>query len=119
MNYNTEFKLQEFRKEQSQLFDKNGKRYSDTPISDRTAELMLQIIDELNDLEDTVCEKSTKRYWKCWKCGAVGFTEGELINNPPKAMCCAPMPVRKSGVCGGSFNIEINEQEYNEKICND
>lgn len=59
MNYNTEFKLQEFREEQSQLFDENGKRYSNTPISDRTAELMLQIIDELANGDDIAHEKCT------------------------------------------------------------
>ena len=59
-------------------------------------------------------EENKKRYWKCWKCGSVGFTEGELVNNPPRAMCCAPMPVRIGGVCGGSFNIEITKKEYNE-----
>jgi hypothetical protein len=59
MNYNTEFKLQEFREEQSQLFDENGKRYSNTPISERTAELMLQIIDELANGDDTAHEKCT------------------------------------------------------------
>ena len=60
----------------------------------------------------------SKRYWKCWKCGAVGYTEGELVENNPSTMCCAPMPVRTSGICGGSFSIEITEQEYNERSCN-
>jgi hypothetical protein len=56
-----------------------------------------------------------KRYWKCYKCGSVGYTEGKLLDNDPKTMCLAPMPVRTSGICGGSFSIEISEQEYNEK----
>lgn len=48
MDYELEYKLQQFKDEQSELFDENGKRYSNTPISDRTAELMLELI---NDFE--------------------------------------------------------------------
>lgn len=57
-----------------------------------------------------------KRYWKCWKCGAVGYTEGELINNPPSNICLSSMSVRESGFCGGRFDVEIDENEYNEQI---
>jgi len=54
-----------------------------------------------------------KRYWKCWKCSSVGYTEGKFVDNSPSTMCCASIPIRTSGICGGSFSIEITEVEYN------
>ena len=58
----------------------------------------------------------SKRYFQCWKCGAVGYTiDG---SSPQNTVCCSPMVIRTSGICGGSFTIEITEQEYNERTCN-
>ena len=38
---------------------------------------------------------------RCWKCGTIGILiEGEL-----PIMCTASMPVRTSGICGGSYNV--------------
>lgn len=55
MQFETEYKLEQFRKEQESLFDKSDKRYKATPISDSTAELMLQLINfmenEIKELE--------------------------------------------------------------------
>jgi len=51
-----------------------------------------------------------KRYFKCWKCGALTFTEnGKEVEG---FMCTMPMACRTSGVCGGAFSIEISEEEY-------
>ena len=47
MKYEIEYKLQLFREAQSGYFDENGKRYKATPISSDNAELMLQLINEL------------------------------------------------------------------------
>jgi hypothetical protein len=54
-----------------------------------------------------------KRYFKCYKCGALTETDnGEKAN----FMCCASMPVRISGICGGGFSIEITKDEYTSTI---
>lgn len=47
MEFDLEYKLQQFREAQSGYYDKNGKRYSSTPINTGNAELMLEIINEL------------------------------------------------------------------------
>ena len=47
MEFDLEYKLQQFREAQSGYYDGNGKRYSSTPISTENAELMLEIINEL------------------------------------------------------------------------
>jgi len=50
-NFNLEYKLKQFRGEQHELFDAEGKRYTGTYLSHRTAELMLDII---NDMEHEI-----------------------------------------------------------------
>jgi len=50
-----------------------------------------------------------KRYFKCFKCGALTYTEDGGI---PEICCTASMAVRTSGICGGAFSIEISEDEY-------
>jgi len=52
MEFDLDYKLQQFREEQPELFDKNGKRYTGTPLSNRTAEMMLELINELADLSN-------------------------------------------------------------------
>jgi hypothetical protein len=61
MNFDIEWNLQEFREEQSQLFDENGKRYTGVALSNDTAEAMLKII---NDMESEIkqLEEKTKKY---------------------------------------------------------
>ena len=54
-----------------------------------------------------------KRYFKCWKCGNVCYTED---GNEPDIICVAPMPIRFSGVCCGSYSIEITKEEFEDKI---
>lgn len=48
MEFDIEWNLQEFRNEQHELFDENGKRYTGVSLSNDTAEAMLKLI---NDLE--------------------------------------------------------------------
>jgi hypothetical protein len=51
MEFDLEYKLENFRKEQHELFDENGNRYTGVPLSNRTAEMMLELI---NDLEKSL-----------------------------------------------------------------
>ena len=44
MEYDLEYKLQQFREEQPELFDAKGKRYTGTELSNRTAEMMFELI---------------------------------------------------------------------------
>ena len=55
-----------------------------------------------------------KRYWKCYKCGNIGFTSGRLVDTPPSTMCLNTNILRTSGICGGAYTIEVTEKEYNE-----
>ena len=64
--------------------------------------------------------KNKERYFKCWKCGALAVTYDD---KKPIAGCVQPFPNRTSGICGGSFTIEISKEEFfelrkkiNEKI---
>jgi len=47
MEFDLEYKLQQFRDEQPELFDEKGERYIATPISKSNGEMMLQLINEL------------------------------------------------------------------------
>jgi hypothetical protein len=53
MDFELEYKLQQFKDEQSELFDENGKRYTGVKLSNRTAELMLELI---NDFEHALAK---------------------------------------------------------------
>jgi hypothetical protein len=55
------------------------------------------------------------KYFRCSKCG-------ESIRKVPlpskvdlenMAICFKPMIERTSGICGGTFTVEITEEEYN------
>ena len=54
-NFDLEYNLMLFREAQSELFDANNERYTNTPISDSTAELILELINkfekEIEELE--------------------------------------------------------------------
>lgn len=54
MDFEIEYKLGLFRDEQPSLFDENNERYTATPIGKKTAEMMLQLIDEM---EKALAEK--------------------------------------------------------------
>jgi hypothetical protein len=47
-------------------------------------------------------------YRKCWKCGSV-----TKLQSTSPTMCVSPVTYRTSGICGGSFDIEITKEEYN------
>ena len=47
VNYDLEYKLKKFRQEQNELFDENFKRLSGVALSERQAELMLELINEM------------------------------------------------------------------------
>lgn len=72
MRFDTEYKLQEFREEQPELFDAKGKRYTGTELSNRTAEMMLEII---NLLEEEINKPETKE--KCTACSGGGYYCGK------------------------------------------
>ena len=48
------------------------------------------------------------KYYKCTKCGTLGWNEGEET-----PMCMEPMPVRVSNICGGSY-MEISKKEFDK-----
>ena len=50
-------------------------------------------------------------FWKCWKCGSVTKS-----TNSFHSMCVTPITYRTSGICGGSFSVEITEEEYNNIV---
>ena len=53
---------------------------------------------------------NTKRYFKCSRCGSkVMFFDGRQ-----NMVCTSPFLQRTSGICGGNFDTEITEEEYNE-----
>lgn len=61
MNFDTEWNLQEFREEQKELFDNNGKRYKGVSLSNETAEAMLKIINDM-EMEIKTLEEKNKKY---------------------------------------------------------
>lgn len=48
--------------------------------------------------------------YKCWKCGSITDHRGK------DSMCVAPMAVRTSGICGGSLNVVITRETYDNQI---
>lgn len=50
-----------------------------------------------------------EKYYRCWKCG-------NSISPQQGTMCMESMPVRTSGICGGSMTNEITQSEYVELI---
>lgn len=57
MKFDTEYKLQEFRKSQMDYFDENGKRYTGVGESYSIQETMLELINELeNEISQNTAE---------------------------------------------------------------
>ncbi len=52
-------------------------------------------------------------YRKCWKCGR----SAEIITTDPDKplMCTSPMPVRISGICGGSYTEPYAKEEFEKE----
>jgi len=51
------------------------------------------------------------RYFKCNKCSAIAKTAFDKAD----IVCTTHQPARTSGICGGSFDTEVTEQEYNKE----
>ena len=58
------------------------------------------------------------RYFRCNKCNEAlrMIPRPSLTDMDNMAMCTRPVTYRTSGICGGSFSIEITEQEYNTQL---
>ncbi len=53
------------------------------------------------------------RYFRCNKCGSISVVENSRqMNN----MCTSYAGYRTSGICGGSFSIEMTEEEYKAQL---
>lgn len=61
MDFELEWELKLFREEQPSLFDEVGERYSATPIGDKTAKRMLNII----NLLESALEKQSEQQSNC------------------------------------------------------
>jgi hypothetical protein len=61
-------------------------------------------------------------YRRCWKCGRIVMLEltrrdGESFEEAAnKTMCLLSMPVRVSGICGGSYTVPATKEEYEQKV---
>lgn len=54
------------------------------------------------------------KYFRCNKCGQT-ITKAEYPSQV-SGMCMANASYRVSGICGGSFTVEMTEEEYNAQI---
>lgn len=57
---------------------------------------------------------SLPKYYRCDKCGQY-ITKVETPNQMG-GMCTGDASYRISGICGGSFSIEMTEEEYNAQL---
>ena len=63
-------------------------------------------------------KEDNPKYYICSKCGDTI----RKVPNPTKVdltnmnLCVNPLLERTSGICGGSFTVEITEEEYNTKL---
>lgn len=48
-----------------------------------------------------------KKYLQCWKCGNKVSTDSDIL-----LPCIEPAWYRTSGICGGSYDIVITEEEF-------
>jgi hypothetical protein len=60
MNFDIEWNLQEFREEQKELFDNENKRMTGVSLDNRTAEIMLKLIDDMESEIKRLEEKNKK-----------------------------------------------------------
>jgi hypothetical protein len=54
------------------------------------------------------------KYFRCDKCGQY-ITKAETCSQR-SGICTGPMAARTYGICGGSFTIEMTEEEYNAQL---
>ena len=86
MEFDLEYKLQLFREEQPELFNAKGKRYTGTALSNRTAEIMFELINELEsaliesetgEVKLTIPVVSKPNVPACTDCGDFGYIYDE------------------------------------------
>jgi hypothetical protein len=53
-------------------------------------------------------------YRKCSKCGSKVKIQMDKYGEDHIPMCMQPFPARISGICGGSYTIDLNEEEIIE-----
>ncbi|MBT6050889.1 hypothetical protein HN682_01380 [Candidatus Peregrinibacteria bacterium] len=49
--------------------------------------------------------------FKCWKCGTIVYSDSDILD----IVCTTPIPIRTSGICGGSFQLT---EDKGSKILN-
>ena len=54
------------------------------------------------------------KYLRCNKCGQY-IAKADNASQLP-AMCVGSVIYRTSGICGGSFTVEMTEEEYNTQL---
>jgi len=60
-----------------------------------------------------VSETETRRYYQCYKCGTIGYT---IDGSKPNSMCLAPASYRISGICGGGYDTEVTEADFEKQV---
>lgn len=57
---------------------------------------------------------SYPKFFRCDKCGQrITKVDSEKQMN---SMCTGSVTYRSSGICGGSFSVEMTEEEYNKQL---
>ena len=110
-NFDLEYKLEQFRKEHlTDLFDKNGKKYTGVGISNSECEIMLELI---NELEKEVLKNEKIEITECCKtCDFLGI----------KTNICATCDItkRNNWKLNSSFEklkpILNNNKEFNNAV---
>lgn len=61
--------------------------------------------------------KEQSKYYRCSKCEAIReLRHPSLTKIEDTTMCTRPVTYRTSGICGGSFTVEMSEEEYNTQL---
>lgn len=58
---------------------------------------------------------SYPKYYRCSKCGQYIAKVRNAVELS-HSMCTGSVSYRTSGICGGSFSIEMTEEEYNAQL---
>ena len=56
--------------------------------------------------------KQKDGYYKCWKCGNPAHVVSNDGSEHIVVMCQTPASYRTSGICGGSYDIPITEDDF-------
>lgn len=62
--------------------------------------------------------KEKSKYYKCDKCGEAirELRHPSLRKIEDTPTCTKPITYGTSNICGGSFSIELTEEEYNKQL---